>query len=163
IQTVREHLTQPRLCGDILVSAGPDGVRGSPWRALLGASADEARLRLVEARALAALGRATEAIAEVDALLEQAPPLAPAWELKAAVHEGRWTRGGVAESERREEMGRHIAARCRAMELSGREESPDLRARFGLVRRLSAGGEVTADLQMVDGVVYVGTRAGVLL
>jgi hypothetical protein len=81
-------------------------------------------------------------------LLERDPEAAEGWALRAEL-----ARQEGLEAE-------EVAARCRHLELTGEEVSPELRERWGLVRRIATHNDLTCDLTRLGEVVYAGTRGG---
>src|SRR5262249_49380224 len=56
-----------------------------------------------------------------------------------------------------------IAARCRHLELTARDLSPELRERWGLIKRIATGNDLRADLKAAGGTVYAGTSSSRVL
>jgi hypothetical protein len=146
------HLTAPRLVDGAVVVCGLDGVRAIPLDVLLRRrAADEGDWLLLRVRCLAALGRPVEALADLDGLLDLAPERAEAWAARADLCRA----GGHEAGE--------VAARCRVLELTGRDADPELRARWGLLKRVATGHDLRADLKAAGDTVYAGTAAGWVL
>ncbi|HKB00862.1 MAG TPA: PQQ-binding-like beta-propeller repeat protein, partial [Gemmataceae bacterium] len=143
------HLAFPRLVDGNLVVCATDGIRAIPWDVLLRRrTPDEGDLVALRARCLHALGKTPEALAELGEVLAFHPDRADAWLLKAQLSKA----AGLAFDE--------VAARCRHLELTGRDSSPELRERWGLVKRISTGHDLRADLKAAGNTVYAGTAAG---
>jgi len=106
---------------------------------------------VLRARCLHALGKTNEAWTELAELLDADPERAEAWTLRADLSRA----AGHPFDE--------IAARCRHLELTGRDTSPELRERWGLVKRIATGNDLRADLKAAGGTVYAGTSAGRVL
>lgn len=149
---VTTHLALPRLVGDAVVVCSTDGIRAIPRDVLLCRRAtDEGDYAVLRARCLHALGKAAEAAAELDALAALDPDRPAAWALKAELCRA---------------LDRpldEITARCRHLELTGADTSPELRARWGLVKRIATGNDLLAEPQAAGDAVYAGTAAGRVL
>jgi hypothetical protein len=123
-------------------------VRAIPWDVVLRRrTPDEGDYVLLRARCLHALGKTQEAQTELDELTALDPDRAEAWAINADL--GRAAGDEFAE----------IAARCRHLELTGQDSSPELTKR-GLIKRIATGHDLRADLRAVGNTVYAGTSAG---
>ena len=56
-----------------------------------------------------------------------------------------------------------VAAQCRHLELTGRDSSPELRQRVGLLKRIATGHDLLTDLQTAGDVVFAATPSGAAL
>lgn len=143
------HLTFPRLADGRLVVAGIDGLRSHSLDVLLGRRAPREReIVLAQANALAALGRPADALAHARELCDANPEDAPAWELAAAY---------ARAADRPDD---EVATRCRVLELTGRDQDPVLRQRWGLLRRIATGHDLTAPARLLGDTLYLGTCSG---
>ncbi|HYH65041.1 MAG TPA: PQQ-binding-like beta-propeller repeat protein [Urbifossiella sp.] len=147
----RKYLNFPRLVDGALVVCGFDGILAIPWNVVLRRSPDEGDRVVLRARCLHALGRNEAAITAVDDLLKLDPERAEAWAVKADA-----SRAADRPSE-------EVAARCRHLELTGRDSSPELRERIGLLKRIATGHDLTSDLGTSGDAVYAVTVSGAAL
>jgi outer membrane protein assembly factor BamB len=143
------HLTFPRVVNGALIVSALDGVRAIPVDVLLRRrAADEGDWLLLRVRCLHAMDRPIEAWDDLDGLLAIAPEREEAWAVRADLARA---------------AGRpldEVAARCRVLELTGRDADPELRARWGLVKRIASGHDLRTDLKAAGDTVYAGTSAG---
>src|SRR5262249_14582186 len=131
------------------VVCGLRGIRAIPLDVLLRRRADgERELILLEARCLTALGKTKEALGRLRALLELDPESVEGWALRAAAAR----QGKLAEED--------VAARCRHLELTGEEVSPELRERWGLLKRIATHNDITNNLRRLGDVVCSVTYGG---
>jgi hypothetical protein len=143
------HLAFPRLVDGALVVSSIQGIRAIPLDVLLRRRADgEREVTLLEARCLKALGKTQEALARLRELLKLDPESVEGWLLRAELAR----RAKLPEEE--------VAARCRRLELTGEEVSPDLRARWGLLKRVATHNDITNNLRRLGDVVCAATYGG---
>jgi len=146
-----KYLNFPRLVDGALVVCGHDGIRAIPWDVVRRRGPDEGDRVVLRARCLHALGRTEAALTALDDLLKLDPERAEAWAVKADA------------SRAADRPFDEIAARCRVLELTGRDSSPELRERCGLLKRIATGHDLTCDLGTAGDAVYAVTVSGAAL
>ncbi|MFO0796616.1 MAG: PQQ-binding-like beta-propeller repeat protein [Gemmataceae bacterium] len=146
-----KYLTFPRLVDGALVVCGFDAVRAVPWDVVLRRGTDDGDRAVLRARCLLALDRTEPALEGLDNVLRFAPERAEAWAVKADASRAA---GRPADE---------VAARCRVLELTGRDSSPELRERWGLLKRVATGHDLRADVQTAGDTVYAATASGAVL
>jgi hypothetical protein len=146
-----KYLTFPRLVDGALVVCGFDGLRAIPWDVVVHRGPDEGDRTVLRARCLLALGRTEAALTALDGLLALDPGRAAVWEVKADA------------SRAADRPFEEIAARCRHLELTGRDSLPELRERVGLLKRFATGHDLCADVQTAGDAVFAATVSGAAL
>src|SRR5262249_15422724 len=144
-----EHFLFPTLVGDNLVLCTTDELRAVPLKMVLGQSSpDERDLAVLAAECLAKTDQIPQAFKELDAVLSDLPEFQPA--LAAKVELCRLDKRPWQE----------VEARCRLLELTGKETDPVLREKFGLVKRIATGQNVRTGLIRSQDSLFFGTEAG---
>ncbi|WP_202920610.1 tetratricopeptide repeat protein [Urbifossiella limnaea] len=147
----RKYLTFPRLVDGALVVCGFESVRAIPWDVVLRRGPDDGDRRVLRARCLHDLGRTEEARVVLDEVLKLDPERTAAWAVMADVCR--------AADRPFDEIG----ARCRQLELTGRDSSPQLRERNGLLKRIATGHDLYSDVATTGDTVFAATVAGAAL
>jgi hypothetical protein len=144
-----QYFALPRVVDRHLIVAGPAGIRAVPLGLLLGRQGpDERDVEVLRAQCLAGSGADGQAQNVLQLLLREFPEFAQGWDVKAEV----CRRLGRAAEE--------VEARCRHMELTGRDTDLILLERHGLVKRIAAGSAIAAPLAQLGDSIFAGTQGG---
>jgi outer membrane protein assembly factor BamB len=139
----------PALVGDNLILCTSDELRAVPLKMVLGQSSpDERDLAVLAAECLARTGQLPQAFKELDAVLRDFPEFQPAWAARV----------DLCRLDRR--PWQEVEARCRLLELTGKEVDPVLREKYGLVKRFATGQNIRTGLVRFQDALYFGTEAG---
>jgi outer membrane protein assembly factor BamB len=144
-----EHFLFPTLVGDQLIVCTSDELRSVPLRMVLGQSSpDERDLAVLAAECLAKTGQIPQAFKELDAVLHDFPEFQPAWAARV----------DLCRLDKR--SWQEVEARCRVLELTGKETDPVLHEKFGLVKRIATGQNLRTSLVRLQDSLFFGTEAG---
>jgi outer membrane protein assembly factor BamB len=145
------HRMFPQLVAGNVVVVAPRSMRSIPLGMILARPADsEVDALLLEARVLAAQNKPRLALERIDRVLDFDAHAADAWLQRAEV------------LKTLEHVTEEIAARCRWMNLLKKETDAEMRQRFGLIKLIPTGHDISAYLAQAGDVIYAGTLAGSL-
>lgn len=139
----------PTLVGDHLIICTSDELRSIPLKMVLGqSSTDERDLAVLAAECLAKTDQLPQAFKELDAVLRDFPEFQPAWAARVE----------LCRLDNR--PWQEVEARCRLLELTGKETDPVLHEKFGLVKRFATGQNIRTGLVRFEDALFFGTEAG---